>query len=76
MKKFGNYTVYAFHSIDAEEELTRLLQQEIEKAVFEESFGIGDYTIKQIIGLFKRKQLMNRYAKKHVNPKFYSKIKI
>jgi hypothetical protein len=54
------------YNIDAEKELVELLDREILERIihdFKPEIGVGDYTIKQIMGLFRRKQLMNRYGK-------------
>ena len=59
--------IYAYHSIDAEKELCRLLQQELEKELYGERNpnvrvvnGKGDYTIKEIRNYIKCISNMNR----------------
>jgi ribosomal protein S19E (S16A) len=67
-KHIGNA---AYQHIDAEKELCRILQEELNKAVFEERNpevrivnGKGDYTIKEIKNYIKSISNINRSFKK------------
>lgn len=61
------------------DEMNAQIYREILQTIIKEfkpEFGKGDYTIKQIKSVFRRKQLMNRYGEKSVNPKFYGRFEI
>ena len=61
------------------DEMTREIDREILETLisqFKPEFGKGEYTIKQIIRLFRRKQLMNRYGEKSINYNFYGTFEI